>query len=100
MLIEKNLNNEEGVGIMLQGSAGTGKSFVINLIRKKFGDKVITTATTGSAAFSIMGQTIHSCLGLQRQGSKNEYKPSDEKIEFFKNKKILIIDEVSMLSAA
>ena len=53
----------------------------------------------GSATFSVMGQTIHSCLGLQRQGSKNEYKPSDVKIEFFKNKKILIIDEVSMLSA-
>ena len=67
------MENEQGIGIMLQGSAGTGKSFVISLIRRKYGDKVITTATTGSAAFSIMGTTIHSALGLSR-GTKREYK--------------------------
>ena len=67
------MESEEGVGIMLQGSAGTGKSFIISLLRKRYGDKVLTTATTGSAAFSIMGTTIHSLLGLPR-GAKGEYK--------------------------
>lgn len=54
------------MGIMLQGSAGTGKSFVINCVRNKWAGRVLTMAITGSTAFSIMGMTIHSALGLKR----------------------------------
>ena len=39
--------------MFLYGKAGTGKSLVINQIRKEFKDSVLITASTGKAAANI-----------------------------------------------
>ncbi len=38
---------------LILGDAGTGKSQIIYILKKEFGNKIIVTATTGFAAFNI-----------------------------------------------
>jgi ATP-dependent DNA helicase PIF1 len=94
-----------GANILLTGSAGTGKSYTIKYIieyLKENNKKFAVTATTGTAAVMIGGQTLHSFLGLGhgRASTKEIYN------NILRNKKkydniscidTLIIDEVSML---
>ena len=56
-----------GCNILLTGSAGTGKSYTIKYIMeclRNNNKKYAVTATTGTAAVIIGGQTLHSFLGL------------------------------------
>ncbi|RHZ86693.1 hypothetical protein Glove_46g75 [Diversispora epigaea] len=56
----------------ITGSAGTGKSFIINLILndlKNFHKEYLLMAPTGVAAHNINGQTIHSALQIHSIGS-------------------------------
>ena len=46
------------------GTAGTGKSYLINAIVQCLTNKVIITGTTGMAAFHISGETLYSVLQL------------------------------------
>jgi ATP-dependent DNA helicase PIF1 len=102
LAVEQTINGEN---ILITGPAGTGKSFTIKYIielLKANNKNVGLTATTGTAAFIIGGQTIHSFMGMGI---------GDETIGdiFIKIKKraniyrtlveldVLIIDEVSML---
>ena len=91
----------------LQGPAGTGKSYVINEIKKwsiNDNKKFAITALTGCAAVLIGGRTLHSTLGLGLGD-----KPIDILVHKMKrcNKAqyvrlqaldLLVIDEVSMMS--
>ena len=57
----------------LFGEGGTGKSHVVSAIRKWFevrgmSDELLITATTGSEAVKISGQTLHSAIGLKKDG--------------------------------
>ena len=95
----------KGENILITGPAGTGKSytikFIIELLRAD-NKNVGLTATTGTAAFIIGGQTIHSFMGLgicddsiadifiKIRNRSNIYKRLAEL-------DVLIIDEVSML---
>ena len=100
--VEQTMNGEN---ILITGPAGTGKSFTIKYIielLKANKKNVGLTATTGTAAFIIGGQTIHSFMGM---GIGNET-IADIFIKIKKHQSIyrtlveldvLIIDEVSML---
>lgn len=95
----------KGENILITGPAGTGKSYtikyIIELLRTD-NKNVGLTATTGTAAFIIGGQTIHSFMGLgicdgsiadifiKIRNRPNIYKRLAEL-------DVLIIDEVSML---
>jgi ATP-dependent DNA helicase PIF1 len=102
--VEQTINGEN---ILITGPAGTGKSFTIKYIidlliaNKK---NVGLTATTGTAAFIIGGQTIHSFMGM----GIGEESVADIFIKIKKRASIyrtlveldvLIIDEVSMLDS-
>ena len=50
--------------MMVLGTAGTGKSFLISCIAQLLLDKCLLTGTTGIAGFNINGITIHSALRL------------------------------------
>jgi hypothetical protein len=97
----------DGKNIFLTGPAGTGKSFVINHIKKWATDNeknFAITALTGCAAVLIDGKTLHSTLGLGL-GDKpvetivNKMKKCNRP-QFVRLRKmdLLVIDEVSMMS--
>ena len=50
--------------LIIIGGGGTGKSYLINVIKSLLQHSCAVTATTGKAAFSIHGCTIHSLLKL------------------------------------
>ena len=60
------------------------------------------TATTGIASSSINGCTAHSALGLPIKDSKATTSLTDEQLKSLRKKfegiKLLIVDEISMLS--
>ena len=99
--------------IIGHGGAGAGKSTVINIVTKwchtilaQHGDDhgypyIIKTAFTGTAASNIDGQTLHTSFGFNfdnKHYSLND-KSRDEKRTLFKNLRIIIIDEISMVKA-
>lgn len=94
-----------GHNVYLTGSAGSGKTYLLNQYidyLKKHNVPLAVTASTGIAATHLNGMTIHSWSGL---GIKDSLSDSDiDEIESrkylwdrFHNTKVLIIDEVSML---
>lgn len=99
---------KNGANILITGSAGTGKSYVIDKIVKWAKDnekKVGVTASTGLAACLLRGRTIHSFLGvglakksaeLLAQATLTKNKPLAKRLQALD---ILIIDESSMIDA-
>ena len=57
---------KEGRNIFITGAAGTGKSHLLNLLKKTYGGELVLTASTGIAALNIGGMTLHSYAGLGR----------------------------------
>lgn len=100
---------KRGDNVFITGEAGCGKTFlvshILNYLRSRYSNNVIgITATTGIAAKLLGGKTLHSLLGLpigtldfdkfkQKLRAKNYLNTRWKKL------KVLIIDEISMLSA-
>jgi len=83
----------------VEGTAGTGKSYLIKALTMAFGDRLMITATTGLAAESIGGTTVHSALKLHL-GSKSKMVSADSVTALqaaWRGKTHLSIDEKSML---
>ncbi len=101
-VLGKVLEMSETGGILnVIGEGGTGKSWLIEMI--DFGyPNVKVTATTGIAAKTIGGQTIHSYLGLQA-AMNDDAEVMSEAITFEGDSRvgddncILIVDESSMM---
>ena len=56
----------KGHNVLLTGSPGTGKSYILQyIINKNLHRKLGITATTGCAAININGTTVHSFFGLK-----------------------------------
>lgn len=97
---------QSGQNVFLTGSAGTGKTYVLNQFiaqMRAHGVALAVTASTGIAATHLGGQTIHSWSGM---GIKDFFSPHDLDLIARKKKvrerieqtKILMIDEISMIS--
>lgn len=96
---------KSGKNVFLTGSAGAGKTYVLNQYIQYLRERkvpVAVTASTGIAATHMNGMTIHAWSGIgvkdkltrsQLDGMK-EKKYLKDKLE---NAKVLIIDEISML---
>lgn len=97
---------QQGENVFVTGGAGTGKTYLLNFIKRYFADRNLSvTASTGIAAVNIAGATIHSWAGIGlgnlpvNQIVKNIFSAKFSKIrKRILNTKILAIDEVSMLS--
>lgn len=95
-----------GNNVFITGSAGTGKTYILNqFIFYLKSRKIIPTvvAPTGIAASHLQGQTIHSFFALGIREEVDEYflESMLEKKYLqtrFSKLKVLIIDEVSMVS--
>jgi len=96
---------KSGRNVFLTGSAGAGKTYVLNQYikyLKQHGVAVAITASTGIAATHMNGQTIHSWAGIGiKDYVSDRYLASLRDKKYFRDKmdkvKVLIIDEISML---
>lgn len=96
---------KSGRNVFLTGSAGAGKTYVLNQYikyLKQHGVPVAITASTGIAATHMNGQTIHSWAGIGiKDYVSDRYLASLRDKKYFRDKmdkvKVLIIDEISML---
>jgi len=96
-----------GSNVFLTGAAGSGKTFLLNqyiAYLKKIDVNVAVTASTGIAATHLNGRTIHSWCGMGINQSLNDAQMKNLKENEYLTlrimyAKVLIIDEVSMLSA-
>ena len=96
---------KSGKNVFLTGSAGTGKTYVLNQYIQYLKERrvpVSITASTGIAATHLEGTTIHawSGIGIKNTLSMANLRELKEKKYLKKNidtSKVLIIDEISML---
>lgn len=94
-----NLMEHSSDCLFITGSAGTGKSTLLNYFREQTKKNVVVLAPTGIAALNVGGQTIHSFfkfpLGVVT--SKNIPKPRQR--ELYQAIDTIVIDEISMVRA-
>jgi ATP-dependent DNA helicase PIF1 len=106
-MMQKNPDTCEQLLLSVSGQAGSGKSFVVRYLRqlaRSYGLTAKTAAPTGTAAFNVDGNTLHSMFRLPiNQPRDKVIKPlqgttlsllQDE----FKGVDLLFIDEKSMVS--
>lgn len=97
--IIKFVNN--GDNVFITGHAGTGKSFLLNKLKQKYKELVLTS-TTGIAAVNVKGQTLHSFAGVGicnkpiSSTIDNILKKTNLRRQITKCSK-LAVDEISML---
>lgn len=99
---------EGGKHLFLTGCGGTGKSLVLKVVIDRLKvihgtSHVFVTASTGTAAVALNGTTLHSFagVGLGEGTIDNLYKKANTRPDSrnrWKTAKVLIIDEISMLS--
>ena len=102
-IVESYLN---GDNVFISGGAGTGKSYLLNYLKKNFSHLGLEiTASTGIASINIGGSTIHSFAGIglanhpieQILANLKQTKFSKIRKRIIKTK-TLAIDEISMIS--
>lgn len=96
---------KKGENILLVSAAGCGKSFCIKKMKDMTKKNMYLTATTGVAAYTIGGMTINSFLGigtgtLSAQDLYRKIIRSKILVDRIKSTDILVIDEISMMSAS
>ncbi len=90
--------------MIINGTAGTGKSFTIAAISNLIGNRLKRAAPTAKAAFIIKGETIHSTFSISVTKKETDINVDlkgerlSELQEKFRNVSHIIIDEYSMLS--
>ena len=98
---------KSGRNVFLTGSAGTGKTFLLNQFiawLKKNKIPAGITASTGIASTHLNGWTIHSWtgIGIKDKMDEKELKrlsKNEDRRDRLKKAKVLVIDEISMLDA-
>ena len=92
-------NNPIPLHMIVSGTVGTGKSYIINCLRLLLQSKLRVTAPTGVAAFNIEGYTLHSLFNLPAKGKFKELHSQQlHLIQLsFSGVKYIIIDEMSMI---
>ena len=91
--------------MVIPGEGGVGKSKVIQIITQNFqkcGKREwwVKGAYTGIAVSLIDGKTLHVLAGIPVRGGKQSAHTMKKLHAFWRTKRYLIIDEVSMLSRA
>lgn len=97
-LFVKQLVEQQFPVIFLTGGAGTGKSTFIKWLCREYRGEVLLGAPTAMAAINVGGRTLHSLFQLPPGWIvKQDIKPGKKRE--IKKAKLLIIDEISMVTA-
>ena len=86
--------------LLIIGTAGTGKSFMIHALSNTLKNSIKVTATTGVASFNINGQTLSSLLKLPVRNNNKKPLQGDALAHLQKTLKcvkFIVIDEYTML---
>ena len=85
--------------MIISGTAGTGKSYLMKCLKKLLGDHLCVAAPTGGAAYNVHGYTLHSLLGIPISGDFRDLKGQRLSIlqESLAGVDYLIIDEIFMV---
>ena len=89
-------NSPPPLRMIVSGTAGTGKSYLIHCLRLLLQRQLLVAAPTGVAAFNIDGQTLHS-LPTRAEFKDLEGERLTKLQQAFSEVKYLIIDEMSMV---
>lgn len=98
--ILEQLASDDKSPILVTGEAGTGKSTLVNYIKREgdFGNTVVL-APTGVAALNVGGQTIHSFFRFPfkvvDEAALSDQRPN----RLWKKVDLVVIDEISMVRA-
>ena len=93
---------KDGQTVFITGRAGTGKSTLLGYLRDTTQQQVVVCAPTGVAAYNVGGITIHSLFGFPfgvLTASDVARHLGRRAREVLRGIDMLIIDEVSMVSA-
>jgi len=88
--------------VFITGKAGTGKSTLLEYLKKTDAKKLILLAPTGISAINVGGDTIHSFFKLKPGFEKDEALEmgiDDKTIKRMKKIQCIAIDEISMVRA-
>jgi len=98
--ILEQIRSDDRTPILVTGEAGTGKSTLVNYI-KRLGDvgHTVVLAPTGVAALNVGGQTLHSFFRLPFQVIDENALADQRSNRLWKKVQLVIIDEISMVRA-
>ena len=85
--------------MIVSGTAGTGKSYLIHCLRLLLQHQLCVAAPTGVAAFNVDGHTLHSLLSLPVRGEFKDLEGErlNKLQQSFSKVRYIIIDEMSMV---
>ena len=91
--------NPPPLWMIVSGTAGTGKSYLIHCLRLLLQHQLRVAAPTGVAAFNVDGCTLHSLLSLPTKGDFKDLEGErlNKLQQSFADIKYVIIDEMSMV---
>ena len=91
--------NPPPLRMIVSGTAGTGKSYLIHCLRLLLQHQLRVAAPTGVAAFNVDGCTLHSLLSLPTKGDFKDLEGErlNKLQQSFADIKYIIIDEMSMV---
>jgi ATP-dependent exoDNAse (exonuclease V) alpha subunit len=97
-------NDDRVPFLFISGGAGTGKSQFVKYVLDQNADDILFVAPTGIAARNINGLTIHSCFHFKTAPwataeSLPAHQYNQQRFDFLRNIRILVIDEISMVRA-
>ena len=99
--VQQHQLNRRGTALwmIISGTAGTGKSFLINCLTDLLRPHVKVAAPAGVAAFNIHGSTLHTLLHLPTRGEFRELEGDRLKSlqSTFEGVQYLITDDMSMV---
>ena len=85
--------------IIISGTAGTGKSYLINCLKVLLQDQLRVCAPTGVASYNIQGYTCHTLFSLPTRGDFKDLEGNrlQNLQQSLSDMNYLIIDEMSMV---